>query len=332
MGKAASFSQACATNGSTGYCLSDFSRHPNLDMLQRRASTRRYLLLSISSLVIAHAARAAGMPADRRKPRIVSLNWAMSETLYAMGIRPIAAAEIAGYDRTVGYPPTPPGVIDLGFQNNPNLELLSRIDPDLILIQSWQGAGRPMLERFAPVESFMLYDRGKGDPVEAASKAVIRLADLCGNPAVSSSLLSRVDQSFATCAERLSTIEQRPILLVQALSPTNLVVFTGGSLFDSTMRRIGLQNAWSKPPTLLWGSTQIGVDALATYPQARIVWIASPDGASSDSLFRSDLWRQLPQVARKDVHALPLIWGFGALPTAERFALLMTVALTDSKG
>lgn len=287
----------------------------------------------MSSLAIAHATRgAAAAQTDRANPRIVSLNWAMSETLYAMGIKPIAAAEIAGYERTVGYPPTPPGIIDLGFQNNPNLELLSRLDPDLILIQSWQAAGKPILQRFAPVESFTLYDRGKGDPVEAARDAAIRMAELCGNAAAGSDLLSRVDQSFAACGGRLSTMEQRPILLVQALSRSNLVVFTGGSLFDSTMRRIGLQNAWSKPPTLLWGSTQIGVDALAAYPQARIVWIASPDGASSDALFRSDLWRQLPQVANGNVLRLPLIWGFGALPTAERFARLITARLMGEDG
>ncbi|MFT4001152.1 MAG: ABC transporter substrate-binding protein [Rhizobium sp.] len=313
--------------------MTDHRTYPGVEASQRRAQTRRSLLLTLPSLAMAYALPTlATADAERPKVRVVSLNWAMSETLYAMNIEPVAAAEIAGYERMVGYPPTPPGVIDLGFQNNPNLELLSAIDPDLILIQSWQAAGRPVLERFAPVESFTLYDRGKGDPVEAARGAALRLASLCGNPAAGSEFLSRMDRSFADCAKRLAAKEQRPILLVQALSPTNLVVFTGGSLFDSAMRRIGLRNAWSKPPTLLWGSTQIGVDALAAYSQARIVWIASPDGASSDGLFSSDLWRQLPQVAKGDVHQLPLIWGFGALPTAERFARLLTAALTGSDG
>jgi len=313
--------------------LSGFGAHSGVEAQERRAPTRRSLLWAFSSMAMAYAVPAsATTQVDRPKKRVISLNWALSETLYAMGITPIGAAEIAGYERMVGYPSTPAGIIDLGFQNNPNLELLSTLDPDLILIQSWQAAGRPALERFAPVESFALYNRGKGDPLEASREAVNRLAELCGNPAAGSSLLSRTDQSFADCAKRLLTTDQRPILLVQALSPTNLVVFTSGSLFDSAMHHIGLVNAWSKPPTLLWGSTQIGVDALAAYPQARIVWIASPDGAASEDLFGSDLWRQLPQAASGAVLKLPLIWGFGALPTAERFARLITAELTGATG
>lgn len=313
--------------------MSDFGAYSGVKAPERWAPTRRSMLLALASTAAAYAAPvSAAAQIDPPGRRVISLNWAMSETLYAMGIRPIAAAEIAGYERMVGYPPTPPGVIDVGFQNNPNLELLSTLAPDLILIQSWQAAGKPVLERFAPVESFALYNRGKGDPVEASRDAVKRLAELCENPAAASSLLLRIDQSFADCAKRLLAAEQRPILLVQALSPTNLVVFTSGSLFDSAMRRIGLVNAWSQPPTLLWGSTQIGVDALAAYPLARIVRIGSPDGAASEALFRSDLWRQLPQVASGAVHDLPLIWGFGALPTAERFARLITAKLTGEAG
>lgn len=312
--------------------MSGFDALSEVKAPEQWAPTRRSLLLALSSAAMAHAVPTSAAPIAQPKRRVVSLNWALSETLYAMGIVPLAAAEIAGYERMVGYPSTPPGVVDVGFQNNPNLELFSTLDPDLILIQSWQAAGRPALERFAPVESFALYNRGKGDPVEASREAVNRLAGLCGNPVAGSSLLSRTDQSFADCAKHLLATEQRPILLVQALSPTNLVVFTTGSLFDSTMRRIGLVNAWSKPPTLLWGSTQIGVDALAAYPQARIVWIGSPDGAVSEDLFRSDLWRQLPQAASGSVLELPLIWGFGALPTAERFARLITTRLTGEPG
>lgn len=311
--------------------MTGYGTYPGSEKAEWLATTRRSLLSAIPSLAMAYALpTSAAAEANRPKLRVVSLNWAMSEMLYAMNLTPIAAAEIAGYERMVGYPPTPPDVIDLGFQINPNLELLSRIEPDLILIQSWQAAGRPILERFAPVESFTLYDRGKGDPIEAARGVALRLASLCGNPAVACDFLSRMDQSFADCAKRIAAKEQRPILLVQALSPTNLVVFTGGSLFDSAMRRIGLQNAWSKSPTLLWGSTQIGVDTLAAYPQACVVWIASPDGASSDALFRSDLWRQLPQAVNGQVRELPLIWGFGALPTAERFARLITATLAGS--
>ncbi len=291
--------------------------------------TRRSLLLALSATpLLASGAARAGDAMGKARRRIVSLNWATSETLYALGVRPVGAAEIPGYDRMVGYPPTPSGVVDVGFQGDPNLELLASLRPDLLLIQSWQAAARPLLERFAPVEAFTVYDRGAGDPVAAASDMALRIADLAGHSAAGPDLVARVERVFSDCATRLRAAEAQAVLLVQALSPTNLVVFTRGSLFDSVMKRIGLTNAWSKSPTLLWGSTQIGVDALADYPQARIVWMASPDGAASQTLYASALWRQLPQVAGGTVCDLPLVWGFGGLPTAERFARLLTARLT----
>lgn len=292
--------------------------------------SRRSLLLGLPALWLAQAAAAQEHRPIAR--RIVSLNWAMSETLYALNIRPIGAAELAGYDRLVGYPPTPDGIIDLGFQSDPNLELLSSLKADLILIQSWQAMARPILQRFAPVESFALYNRGKGDPVDAGIQAALRIAELAGCPDTGRALVERTNAAFLDYRRCLNGNGGRPVLLVQALSPTNLVVFTFGSLFDSTMRRIGISNGWSRPPTLLWGSTQIGVDALAEYPDADIVWMRSPDGSASQELFSSDLWKQLPQVALGRVHELPLIWGFGAVPTAERFARLMTARLTGSRG
>ncbi|AYD04162.1 ABC transporter substrate-binding protein [Neorhizobium sp. NCHU2750] len=282
----------------------------------------------LGSALSARAAPQQGEAATR----IASLNWAMSETLYALGIKPVCAAEINGYDRLVGYPATPEGVPDVGFQGDPNLEFLSSLKPDLILIQSWQAMARPALERFARVESFSIYNRGQGDPVDAAREAATRISALAGCPDKGEALLIGTDTIFRDCATRLNRNGDRAVLLVQALSPTNLVVFTGGSLFDSVMKRIGLTNAWSRPPTLLWGSTQIGVDALADYPDADIVWMASPDGGTSQALFKSDLWRQLPQVANGAVRQLPLVWGFGALPTAERFARLITAQLTGIAG
>lgn len=293
-------------------------------------ASRRSLLLALPALWLGSQTAAFAADTPTTAARIASLNWAMSETLYALGIRPVGAAEIPGYDRLVGYPPTPQGIPDLGFQGDPNLELLSSLRPDLILIQSWQATSRAALERFAPVESFALYDRGKGDPVEASRDATLRIADLAGATQACRSYLDQTDAAFGDCRQRLGRNGTRPVLLVQALSPTNLVVFTGGSLFDSVMKRIGLTNAWSRPPTLLWGSTQIGVDALADYPDADIIWLASPDGCASQGLFGSALWQRLPQVARGAVHSLPLVWGFGALPTAERFARLITDRLTET--
>ncbi len=289
-----------------------------------RGLTRRATICGLSAFSFTSCLRAA-----TPTPRIASLNWALSETLYAMKIRPVCAVEIPGYNRMVGYPTTPPGLTDVGLQSDPNLELLASLSPDLILIQQWQNALRPSLSRFGRVEAFTLYTRG-GDPFARAEETLERMGKLADAPDAATAALAKANATLSDCRTRLSTYDGRPIYLVQALSPTNLVVFAKGSLFDSVMRRLGLANAWSAPPNLLWGSTRIGVDALEN-PEARIIWISSPDSTASDPLFRSALWQFLPQVKARRAHGLPLIWGFGGLPTAERFGRLVTEALTTDK-
>jgi ferric hydroxamate transport system substrate-binding protein len=94
---------------------------------------RRAFMMGAAAALVGRPCLAAS------QPRLVSLSWAISETLLAMGALPIAVAEKAQYDEIVGDPPAPPTVEDCGLQGSPNFELLSQLKPDLILIQSWQG-------------------------------------------------------------------------------------------------------------------------------------------------------------------------------------------------
>jgi len=286
--------------------------------------TRRVFSLGLAALA---AARPAWAQASSG-PRIASLNWALSETLYAVGVAPVAAAELAGYARMVGDPPTPPGVADLGFQSEPSLELLAALKPDLILIQDWQSAQRAVLERLGRVESFAIFS-GNRDPYPAAREAMLRCAELAGVALAGVRAADAIDAVLAAGEARLAARAERPVYLVQALDPANLVVYSQGSLFHSVLERLGLRNAWAGPAALGWGSTRIAASALSN-PQARVVVLASPNPASgADRLFSSPLWQALPAAKAGRVAFMPAIWGFGGLPTARRFARALTSALEE---
>ena len=265
-------------------------------------------------------------PAKAAGPRLVSLSWAVSETLYAMGVAPVAAAETALYDSVVRQPETPASTVDIGLQGAPNLEYLAQLSPDIVIIQSWQDNLRPALERCADVETVDIYT-GVGDAFAHARDAARKLGTIAAMPARADGLVLQCDARLEMLRRRLRPGANTACLLVQMIDETNLTVFTAGSLFDGALTRLGLQNAWPGPPSLLWGGAVVGLEQLAEHPDATLILIDSPGLAPDETLTGSPLWQALPPVRAGRSHRLASLWGFGGLPTALRFAEALTNAI-----
>lgn len=264
-------------------------------------------------------ARAAG-------PRVaaVSLDWGLSESLFAMGLAPLGASALHDYARTPGQAPIPPGVVDVGLSSSPNLELLQSLAPSLLLVQSWQESLRPQLERIAPVHAFTLYT-GDGHPLQRALDASRELGRLLGQPERGAALAQAGEARLQVLRERLDAQRGMPVCLLQQIDGDHLSVFAAGGLFHDVLERLGLRNAWQGPADLLWGGSQINLGQLAAVAAERVLII---DGQRRNGgLYASELWRQLPLVRAGRVAYLPFVWGFGALPSALRFAELLSAAL-----
>ena len=114
--------------------------------------TRRSFLALMATLA-ASPVRAAG--------GVAVVDWALLETTLALGVVPVAAAELRQYARVVGEPAVPEGVVDIGLRGNPNLELLSTLAPDLVVISNFYEYRRPGFERIAEVLSLPVYLAGE---------------------------------------------------------------------------------------------------------------------------------------------------------------------------
>src|SRR5579871_317291 len=117
---------------------------PSAHRLQQAgmAFTRRACLGGVMAMNFA-VAQAAGAP------RLVSLDWGLTETLLALDARPVGVAEVAAYDRDVATLPVPPGIADVGLRLDPDMELLQLLRPDAILINGSQSAQAAMLGQLA---------------------------------------------------------------------------------------------------------------------------------------------------------------------------------------
>ena len=285
-----------------------------------KAGLGRRRLLVTAPLVVALTAAGRGRT-------VASIDWGISETLFALGIPVAAAADTQGYARVVGSPATPATTRNLGLWSAPNLELLQALAPDLTLIQNWQAPLLPLLRQIGPVEMVSIYTR-TGSPYDHAAIATRHIAARLAAGAEADNLIAAGERAMVRQRARLGQWAGRPVLIVKPLAGASFMAFGQGSIFQGALDRLGLANAWTQPPVLLAGASIIDITTLAVaFGDAQVVVIDGQDPTADQPLYRSRLWASLPFVRAGRVTHLPPLWEFGALPTAFRFAQSLSTAL-----
>ena len=264
--------------------------------------------------------------ADAPAPRIAVIDWGLTETLLGLGVTPLAVAQTEGYRRWVQAPVLPDQVIDLGLRIEPNLELLSQLKPDMILITPQFAASRAQLERIAPVHSLAIYTP-EDEAFVGAQRVTRELAALLGRQAAGDAMIRRIDATLARVKQRLSQQSLPPFYVMTFLDQRHVRLFGKNSIYQGVMDRVGLRNAWNGP-TNYWGFTQQGIDSLAGEPSAALLYLEPLPPGTADGLAHSELWKHLPAVREQRLYALPPVWSFNGLMAAERFATLLEERLT----
>lgn len=265
-----------------------------------------------------------GRGASASEPRVAAVGWAGAQTLLALGVVPLAVPEIARYRSLVVEPPMPETVTELGLRSEPNLELLKFLSPDLIVTETGSEIARPLLERIAPVESFTPLKEGRL-PTDAAREATVALAARLGRSA--DAYLSAHDARMDEAAKKLSGYRGGPLCLVSDIFGNRALVFGGNSLYQGVLDRVGLRNAFTGA-TSVWGHATVGLDVLAGLdPDTRLVVLTSRVPNVQALLAMRPLWRALPFLREGRVTMLSDILFFGGLPSADRFARLLTERL-----
>lgn len=289
------------------------------------------LALSGTGLMAASAseAPAAGAPGAKSAAaeRIAVIDWGLAETLLGIGVTPLAVADLDNYRRWVSEPVMPGPVHDLGLRTEPNLELLAQLDPALILITPQFEGLRDKLEQIAPVKSLSIY-RPQSDPFDNAVDVTRELAALTGHQAEAEALIAELDAQQAALRQRLGHQPQPPLLLVSFIDDRHVRVSGGSSLFSAVLERLGLTNAWAGTDNY-WGYAQVGLEQLASQPDATLIKLLPMPLDAERALQRSVLWQAMPFVRAGRVHAFAPTWQYGGLLSAQRFARLLEEALLD---
>jgi iron complex transport system substrate-binding protein len=256
---------------------------------------------------------------------VAALDWALAETMIALGQPPLAVVAASDWNRFVVEPPLPDGVIDLGLQPELNFELLASLRPDLILTSPFVQEIEPHVTRIAETLRLSIFEPGPV-PLEQPRRLMLTLGKRLGREAEAQRYLGTADRLLDGYRDRIRARAPRPVLLVTFVDGRHVRVYGGAGLYQNALDRIGVRNAWTGDTTY-WGYATIGIERLATREEVQLVAFEPIPADAQPTLRRSPLWSQLPFVREGTLVVLPSVLMFGAMPAALRFARLLTDAL-----
>ena len=264
--------------------------------------------------------------ATNTQAQFATVDWTIAETLVAIDAPISGVAQQQDYYDWVGEPRIPESATDLGLRTQPNFELLAQLAPDQILISPMFAALTPRLERIAPVTSLALYSPGV-DTWQEMQTLTRQLGEITDRSTQAEQLIDDTQALMDSLREALP--DTAPLLMVQFMDARHVRVFGENSLYNAVVEQLGLSNAWEES-TNAWGFALTGIEVLARYPEARLVIIEPLPMGVEEQLEKSGLWQQLAIVQSGNLLRLPPVWSFGALPSAQRFARVLTAGLKEA--
>lgn len=255
------------------------------------------------------------------QPRIVSLDYGLASTLLSLGLKPVGIAGVADWGKWVVEPPLPPEVADVGDAIMVNLEALTALAPTLILSTPYLDGLTPVLEKIAPVLRLSVYDASGGSVLPKAETATRLLGDHIGRRAEADAFLARADRRFEACRTVVQAAGAPPVAVISFLDARHCRIYTAPGLFDDTLGRIGMRNAWPGAGQY-WGFDTIGIERLAEIDasDAHLIALEPLPREALPTLRESPIWSSLPFVREGRFAVLPETLMFGMVNEAMRFA------------
>ncbi|KVR45660.1 iron ABC transporter substrate-binding protein [Burkholderia ubonensis] len=277
----------------------------------------------------------ATMPA--RAQRVVALEFMFAETLAALDITPVGMVDTAFYPGWLGYDNARfAHVTDVGSRQEPGLEAIAAVKPDLIIGVGFRHA--PIfaaLDRIAPTILFQFSPNVNegGVPVTQLdwTRQIFRtIGAVTGRSARAQAVEAQLDAGLARNAKRLAAAgrQHERVALLQDLGlPDRYWAYTGNSTAAGLARALGL-DLWPKKPTREGTLYVTSADLLTQRDLAVLFVTATGMDVPLDAKLDSPVWRYVPARKAKRIALVERnIWGFGGPMSALKLADVMTDTL-----
>ena len=201
-------------------------------------------------------------------PKVMTPDWGIAATLTAMGYPPVAMGDKPFYREWVGKPLIPDMTLDVGTRYQPNPEMFSQLDLDLVIDNAFYAHLRPMYGDL-PIHSIELTSPNKIAKWEDFIEPTLELGRSINKPQAAQVYLDtskkQIMQAGQTFHVRYPHIKK--LAVVQFADTNNLRMFSYNSLFQPALETMGLQlvalaegNEWGFTPIMLGDLAQLDED------------------------------------------------------------------------
>ena len=251
--------------------------------------------------------------------RVVTLEWTSTEIALSLGLSPVGCAEVSGYRRWVDVASDRLGdVVDVGLRQQPNFEVIRRLQPDLILSSRFRHAALAMALGNIAQTDLIDDQAADGDMLAAVYQSVTQVGVALGRSDEAAALLAEFDNNIAMVKERIKNkVSGKTLLVAQPLPGVpRLRIFAPNSAVSGLLERIGFAAGLQLTPQP-FGFTTIDLEGLAALEGQGTLFILSD--SIPDDLRRAALWPVLPVVVQG--HVLvggATTWPFGSTASLQK--------------
>jgi iron complex transport system substrate-binding protein len=256
--------------------------------------------------------------------RVVVLEWQQIEDVLTLGVQPVGAADVEGYNTWVTAEKLDPETTDVGMRGEPNMDAIFSTNPDLVIVEAERGD--PVIKQLEEYDVPVLVTQGAdtADPIANMKDTFTLIAQALGKEKKAADVLAEFDAHLAEAKETIaaSDLETTEFAYADAwMDGSNISIrpFGQGSLVGELGEAIGLTNVWKGEVDAAYGLGSTDVEGLTKIGDAHFFFTSTDaltDAAGyapwMPELEKNRIWKNAEFVKADRVHPFPAgVWTFG---------------------
>lgn len=248
--------------------------------------------------------------------KIVVLEWFFAEHLLALGIQPAGVPNIDEYNNWINIEPDlADSVQDVGTRAEPNLEAISRLDPDLIIAAKFRHEDiLEQLKGIAPTVTFAPYsEEASTNLYNEMINEFKTVAKILDKEDQAEKAIADLDKILKKQRQRVKEagLEGAEYIATLAFSTQNspvLRLYTDNSIVAQVMGKLGFKNAYEPDKFEPYGFSEVGVEALQNFQKENLqflYFVQEDDNIFENQLKGNPVWEELSFVKAGNTHKIP---------------------------